>query len=95
MKEGETKEVRVAPEDAYPYNESLVISYTRADVVEMLGSAPTVGTKVQSGTVVGTVTSVNETTIVVDFNKPEVTGQYLNFKMTILNIKSDHSIAHE
>ncbi|MDV0447172.1 Trigger factor [Methanosarcinaceae archaeon Ag5] len=95
MKEGETKTVRVAPEDAYPYNESLVITYNRADVVEMLGSVPEVGAQVQSGSVPGVVTVVNETIVVVDFNRPLVTDQYLNFEITVLNIKSDHSVAHE
>ncbi|WNY27087.1 FKBP-type peptidyl-prolyl cis-trans isomerase [Methanolapillus ohkumae] len=93
MTVGETKEVRIAPEDAYPYNEDAVVSYKRSDVIEMLGSVPEVGAQVRAGIYSGVVTSVNDTTVVVDFNPP-VAGQYLNFKITVLEIKEDESLEH-
>lgn len=86
----EKKTVIIAPEDAYPYNPEMVVTYNKTEVVESLGSEPAVGDKLMmvtgAGAVIeGTVKEITPTTIVIDFNR-ESAGKTLVFEITVVDI---------
>lgn len=90
MKPHDTKNVTIPPEDAYPYNPDLVVTYNKTEVVESLGSTPEVGDKLMlvtgTGAVVeGIVKEITQTTIIIDFNR-EVAGQTLIFEITVVDV---------
>ncbi|WNY23202.1 Trigger factor [Methanimicrococcus hongohii] len=92
MEAGDSKTVTIPPEDAYPYYEELVVTYTKSDVVDSLGSEPAVGDKLMTvstvGTIMeGTVTEVTPTTIIIDYNSA-VAGQTLVFDITVVEVVS-------
>ncbi|MBZ3934883.1 FKBP-type peptidyl-prolyl cis-trans isomerase [Methanimicrococcus blatticola] len=98
MESHETKIVTISPEDAYPYNPDMVVTYNKTDVIESLGSTPEVGDKLMlvtgTGAVVeGIVTEITQTTIVIDFNS-ELAGETLVFEITIVDIVKGEGGSH-
>ncbi|WNY28385.1 hypothetical protein MmiEs2_05700 [Methanimicrococcus stummii] len=98
MKAHETKTVTIPPEDAYQYNPDLVITYSMDEVLAALGTVPEVGTQVPMYTVtgltvVGVVTNVTDSGVVIDLN-PDTAGKTLVFEITIVNIKKGEIGSH-
>jgi len=84
MSVGEKKTVRIAPEDAYPYDPAQVVSFDRDEVESAIGDV-TVGQGITVSGFSGTIIEVTSDSVVVDFNL-EISGQYLTFEITILEI---------
>ncbi|MFA6036310.1 MAG: peptidylprolyl isomerase [Candidatus Micrarchaeia archaeon] len=83
MKVGDTKNVRIAPEDAYgQWSADMVASVPRANVHGNV----TVGSVLQSSDgLTGIVTEITDTTVKLDFNSP-LAGKALNFRISMRNI---------
>jgi peptidylprolyl isomerase len=87
MSVGESKTVRLSPEEAYgPYREDLVMVMDR----ELVPPAVQVGEQVTanvpgSGTVVFTVTKITETEVTLDANH-HLAGEYLTFEIELVEI---------
>ena len=97
MKAGDTKTVRLSPEEAYPYDPDSVVPFDKAEVTEGLGFEPEVGEEivVSNGMEMfaGVVIEVTDTTVVIDFNPP-VAGHYLTFEITVLEIHKGGGAHH-
>lgn len=97
MRLNETKTVILSPEEAYPYHPEMVITHNKTEIVEALGSEPSVGDVLgavtSAGVVNGVVTEVTYTTVVVDYNPPTA-GQTLNFEITLVDIVKGESSDH-
>ena len=89
MKVNERKTVVIQPEDGYPHDSALVISFDRTQIVGVFGSVPAVGAKITftSGTQTssGTVLEVTNNAVLIDFNK-EVAGKVLTYEITVTEI---------
>ena len=84
MSVGEKKTVRIAPEDAYQYDPAQVVSFDRDEVESAIGNV-TVGQGITVSGFPGIITEVTSDSVVIDFNL-EISGQYLTFEITILEI---------
>jgi len=85
MSVNETKNVRIAPEDAYLYDPDAVVPFDRAEVESVLENLEIGQTVTYLGLYQGYIVEITDDVIVVDFNSPLV-GQYLNFEITISEI---------
>jgi peptidylprolyl isomerase len=87
MAAGETKHVVIPPEDAYPYQEDLVVVFNRSDL--QMGIEPEVGQQVILGQgdqqYQATVTDFTESTVTLDLNPP-VAGKELTFDIVLVEI---------
>jgi FKBP-type peptidyl-prolyl cis-trans isomerase 2 len=86
---GDSKSVRIVPEDAYgPHRDEMVMAIKRDQLPPEL--EPQVGLQLQSRQrdgqiVVFTITEVNETSITVDANHP-LAGKSLTFEIELLDV---------
>ena len=97
MHVGESKTVRLSPEEAYPYDPTRVIEFNRTQVVDSLGHVPQIGDSITYVTGIneaeGIVKEVTETSVIVDFNS-EIAGQYLTFEITVVEIQKGSGGTH-
>ena len=89
MEVGETKQVTLAPEDAYgPYYDEMLIEVNKEQLPE--GMEPEIGTPLQIGLPDGKsqiviITEIEDETIILDANHP-LAGQELTFEITLKEI---------
>ncbi len=90
MEVGEEKDIKIKPEDAYGFkNQELIQNIPKQNFNDMKN--PEVGMVIELTTpegqvFPGTITSINENDITVDFNHP-LAGNILNFKIKLEEIK--------
>jgi len=85
MAVGENKTLTIPPEEAYgSYQEDRLIPLTIEELATA-GITPVVGLKVTTGGLVGTITNVTDTDVVIDFNH-ELAGETLVFDVTLVSI---------
>lgn len=90
MEVGEEKELKIKPEDAYGYkNQELIQNIPKESFKDI--DKPEIGMVIELTTpegqiFPGTITSINDKDITVDFNHP-LAGQNLNFKIKLEEIK--------
>ena len=94
MKVRETKTIVIQPEEAYPYDPDLIVSYEISALEESLGFVPEVGEELYRSNGIqsmkGVVLAVTETEVVVDFNS-ELADKVLIFDIKIASIKKGES----
>ena len=92
MKINETKTAVVSPEDGYPSNSALIITFDRTQIVGVFGSVPNVGDKVifSNGgqTPNGAVLEVTANSVLIDFND-ETVGKVLTYEITVTEIQKN------
>ena len=92
MKINETKTAVVSPEDGYPSNSALIITFDRTQIVSVFGSVPNVGDKIifSNGgqTPNGAVLEVTANSVLIDFND-ETVGKVLTYEITVTEIQKN------
>ena len=84
MREGETVEITVPPEDAYGFHDPAMVAVLhRSELPE--NSIPAVGWMLRIGTYTVTVRSIDGDSITLDGNHPLV-GEHVNFKVKVVKI---------
>ena len=90
MKQGETKTVTLEPKDAFGiHNDDLITEIPKKNISS--NAELDIGSRIQMKTasgemIQGTVTKINDDTLVVDFNHPLV-GKKIIFTVTITSIE--------
>ncbi|HOB17523.1 MAG TPA: peptidylprolyl isomerase [Candidatus Methanoculleus thermohydrogenotrophicum] len=92
MKPGETKTVRIPPEEAYgPHRDDMTLTVDRDQFPEDLDPEPGQQLQVRQpggGAVIVTVSEVSESTVTLDANHP-LAGRLLTFDIQLLDIVSE------
>ena len=86
MTEGQTKRIRIDPEDAYGYPDEENIEEVPKYIIMSTGAEPEKGLEVVLHGREGRIIRVGEKNVTVDFN-PIFVGKPLNFKIKVIKIK--------
>jgi FKBP-type peptidyl-prolyl cis-trans isomerase 2 len=85
MEEGETKEITIAPEDAYGERDPTLVAVLPLELFQQHNIQPAVGMVIQTNAGQGHITAISPDAVEVDYNHP-LAGETLIFSVKVESI---------